>query len=761
MSSGAGHPVLRVFPGSLKELIRPYYLRWVYFPLIPHAQPAEFRACWNYPCERLDEPIRRLPPAANLPDVLFYPMTDWHQRNQRSRQLALALGQMGHRCIYLNPHLGREYETSPLFDRRPRLAQLAPNIFELHVRLPGEPVYHFRMLRPDEEAYLAAVLGDILPENRHGVMQIVSFPIWMGVAGALRGSRDFPIIYDCHDFLSGFGNVAGSILAAEPAALASADLVLFSAPQLHQAHPGVRSWMLLRNGVDAGHFRDALPVAGQPPAAGYVGALQEWFDIDCLEAAARANPDYRFVLVGRVDHAPILRLQSLANIEFAGEVPYDRLPEVCASFRVGLIPFRINSLTLATNPIKLYEYFSCGMPVVSTSLPEVERMGHLAYVARTPAEFAAAVRQAMQENDPERRQRRLDIAVRESWMDRAQTLVARIRGLSSGLPRTLHIGGYWRGQNDIVRQMMLGLRAAGADVYEFNTDERPGALETGDIPYDRGTSGPVWLNWEVLRPVIEAFDPELIVCNAGGLSFRPQHAAALRSKCLLVGIALSDPDVFERATSKIARNFHVFLTNAPQCVPAYREMGARVMELPIATNEEFFQPVPPRDDLRCDALLIGRAHRDRVEPVRALCERFQVHVYGEGWDEFGIPSRGLIFGQDLLAALNSARVTLVFSRTPAGHGIIKVGLFDFLAAGALVAADYIPELAHYLEPGREILTFRNAEELVALVERCRAHPEEAAAVRAAGRTRVLREHTWRAIWPGLLMAIADLAGKLP
>jgi spore maturation protein CgeB len=180
--------------------------------------------------------------------------------------------------------------------------------------------------------------------------------------------------------------------------------------------------------------------------------------------------------------------------------------------------------------------------------------------------------------------------------------------------------------------------------------------------------------------------------------------------------------------------------------------------LPIATNEEFFQPVPPRDDFRCDALLIGRAHRDRVEPVRALRERFNVHVYGEDWEKFAVPGRGLIYGQDLLAALNSARVTLLFSRTPAGHGIIKVGLFDFIAAGALVAADYIPELAQYFEPGREIFTFRNVEELVAIVDRCRTHPEEAAAIRAAGRARVLRDHTWRTVWPDLLRSIAHATG---
>ena len=748
-----------LIPESLKEFIRPYYLRWIYFPLIPHAKPEAFRSCWHYPCERLDNPGRRLPAStADLPDLVFYPMTDWHERNQRSRQLALAFGQLGYRCIYLNPHLGREYEGIPPLDRGPRLAQLAPHVFELHVRLFREPVYHCRMLRPEEEAQIVTVLRNLLPERRRGVMQIVSFPVWQGIAHTLRQALGFPVIYDCHDFLSGFGNISPGILAAEAEALRDADLVLFSAPELRQAHPGVRSSMLLRNGVDAGHFQDARPSAGRPPAAGYVGALADWFDIDCLEEAARANPQVRFVLVGRVDHPPIQRLESLSNVEFAGEVPYHRLPEICAAFQVGLIPFRINALTRATNPIKLYEYFSCGMPVVSTALPEVERMGDLAYVARTPAEFAVAVRQAIQENDAERQKRRLEIAVQESWMERARTLAQRFAGFTAGLPRTLHIGGYWRGPNDIVRQMMLGLRAAGADVFEFNTDERPEALETDGIPYDRGTSGPVWLKWEALGPVIATFQPQLIVCNAGGLSFRPQQAAGIMAERLLIGIALSDPDVFERATSKIACNFHVFLTNAPQSIAAYRALGARVMELPIATNEEFFQPVPPRNDLRCDALLIGRAHRDRVAPIRALRERFNVHVYGEDWDKFGIPGRGFIYGQDVLAALNSARVTLIFSRTPAGHGIIKVGLFDFLAAGALVAADYIPELAQYLEPGREILTFRNAEELVALVERCRAHPEEAAAVRAAGRARVLREHTWRTVWPGLLRSIADVTG---
>ena len=56
--------------------------------------------------------------------------------------------------------------------------------------------------------------------------------------------------------------------------------------------------------------------------------------------------------------------------------------------------------------------------------------------------------------------------------------------------RAFHVGGYWRGANDMVRQMMLGLRAAGAEVLEYSTDDHPEALDTEGRPYDRGTTGP-------------------------------------------------------------------------------------------------------------------------------------------------------------------------------------------------------------------------------------------------------------------------------
>lgn len=307
----------------------------------------------------------------------------------------------------------------------------------------------------------------------------------------------------------------------------------------------------------------------------------------------------------------------------------------------------------------------------------------------------------------------------------------------------------------MVRQMMLGLRQVGLVVHEFDTDRNRGALDTDGRPYDRGTTGPVWLRYEALEPLMARVAPHLIVCNAGGLSFRPSDAARLREKCCLVGIALSDPDVFEPTTRWIAPLFDRFLTLSGECLPNYRAIGAEPQLLRVATNDEYYRPVPSRPEMVCDVLMMGRAHADRIAPVRRLLAEFDTHVYGEAWEEAGIASRGFVYGEDLLAALNSATATLVFNRTMGGHRLVKVQIFDFLAAGALVLTNDDAEIREYFDAGRELALFGSERELVDLVGRAVSDPAWAQSLKDAGRARVLAQHTWKSVWPG---ALEDLRG---
>ncbi len=305
----------------------------------------------------------------------------------------------------------------------------------------------------------------------------------------------------------------------------------------------------------------------------------------------------------------------------------------------------------------------------------------------------------------------------------------------------------------MVRQMLLGLQSAGAEVFEFNTDQNPSALDCEGRLYDRGRFGPVWLRWEIVGPLIERFDPELVVCCAGGLSFSAATASALRRSKNLLGVALSDPDVFRPSTSRIAANFDLFLSNAHCCLPAYRAIGANAMELPLATNPDFFHPLPRLPELDCDVLVVGRAHSDRIAPVKQLSDHFRVHIYGEDWEQHGLPGRAPLYNDDLLRALNAARIAVVFSRTPAGHSIAKIAVFDFLAAGALIATDRIPELEPYFEYGREIIGFNGVDDLISQVRFYLERPDLAESIRAAGHRKVLESHTWAKLWPRILAGL--------
>jgi len=99
------------------------------------------------------------------------------------------------------------------------------------------------------------------------------------------------------------------------------------------------------------------------------------------------------VLIGQAD-VGISRLKAEPNILLLGPKPFATLPGYAAHFDVGIIPFHVNELTMAVNPIKLREMLAAGCPVVSTALPEVEsyRSERAVVIAGDATAFAAAVR---------------------------------------------------------------------------------------------------------------------------------------------------------------------------------------------------------------------------------------------------------------------------------------------------------------------------------------------------------------------------------
>jgi glycosyltransferase involved in cell wall biosynthesis len=119
--------------------------------------------------------------------------------------------------------------------------------------------------------------------------------------------------------------------------------------------------VVIGNGVEFSRF-----VARQtgPARSGlvYVGAIDYRFDWKFILSASRAFPHEAFTLYGPVT-TNIPRLP--ANVRLAGPTPYQSIPEILVTARVGLLPLSPVETNLGRSPMKLYEYIAAGLPVVT------------------------------------------------------------------------------------------------------------------------------------------------------------------------------------------------------------------------------------------------------------------------------------------------------------------------------------------------------------------------------------------------------------
>ena len=109
------------------------------------------------------------------------------------------------------------------------------------------------------------------------------------------------------------------------------------------------------------------------PVFGYVGTIGAWFDWALLGEMARKLPEVRFDLVGPVMTPTPRGLP--ANVRLRGECASEDVPSTLCGFTAGLIPFKVNRLTAAVDPIKYYEYRAAGLPVISTGFGDMADRG--------------------------------------------------------------------------------------------------------------------------------------------------------------------------------------------------------------------------------------------------------------------------------------------------------------------------------------------------------------------------------------------------
>jgi GT2 family glycosyltransferase/glycosyltransferase involved in cell wall biosynthesis len=368
-------------------------------------------------------------------DIICFSIIEWTFRYQRPQQLMSQFASRGHRVFYINPTRVQSGRGKPAFSVR----QIKENLYEL--TLPSQharDIFAQGIVGKDLELTLSGL--DELRRS-HDVDEAIGYVMissWTAVALEARRRWGWLLVYDCMDEWENFPLIRGPLLEMESRLVESCDLLVATAKRLiDKWRPYGRPAVLVRNAVDYQFYEEHCRLNDRlanvkHPVVGYFGAIAEWFDVALVTAAARQRPEYSFVLIGGDFDVDISELRTLPNVQLLGQRPYETMPEYLYHFDVCIIPFKLNSITQATDPVKLYEYLSAGKPVVATHLHEVETYSEHVYLANDAEDFVAKLDAALAEDDPALVANRRELARQNTWETRCQQI---LEGLVNVVPR--------------------------------------------------------------------------------------------------------------------------------------------------------------------------------------------------------------------------------------------------------------------------------------------------------------------------------------
>jgi glycosyltransferase involved in cell wall biosynthesis len=263
---------------------------------------------------------------------------------------------------------------------------------------------------------------------------LTTFPYAVDVVQAIPDA--LKIYYCVDDFLDYPGVAHTDWERMERELLTAIDALVVSSHKLSEKRLSDCTLLHLPHGVECEHFQQprhtprCIPVleAIPHPIVGFFGLISSWVDVALVGWLSERFPHVSFVLIGRAE-VSLQVLSGRPNVHCLGLVPYAELPWYARYFDVGLIPFFLNRLTKAVNPLKLLEYFALGLPVLSTRLPELEFMPGPLRLAVTRDEFADGLQDLLAEGD--RREEALNVARGNTWDQRVECLSDFVASLSS------------------------------------------------------------------------------------------------------------------------------------------------------------------------------------------------------------------------------------------------------------------------------------------------------------------------------------------
>lgn len=262
-------------------------------------------------------------------------------------------------------------------------------------------------------------------DMNHNLLHLVAFNPGMGLMNG-RKYGESSLIYHCYDEIRGANAwLRKHSIRLEEEFMPKVDGIIVTSKKLYQNKSlFCPTTFIVNNAANYDLFSQGFHqgTTGQT-VIGYIGTVDDRIDYSIMEHLFTQMPNVSFVFVGRViSKRGLAILKKYKNVSVEGAKTPAELPAYLKTFSLGVIPFVNDTFTSCIYPMKINEYLSSGLPVVSTDFGDMSDFREVVSITNSKEDFLQHIKDEIAADSPEKRQARQDIAKQNTWVNRAEEM---------------------------------------------------------------------------------------------------------------------------------------------------------------------------------------------------------------------------------------------------------------------------------------------------------------------------------------------------
>ena len=203
-------------------------------------------------------------------------------------------------------------------------------------------------------------------------------------------------------------------------------------------------------------------------------------------------------------------------------------------------------------------------------------------------------------------------------------------------------------------------------------------------------------------------------------------------------------------TLNYLKPYNLILTSFPHYVDRFRKLGINSEYFKIAFEPSVLERTGRPERIYACTFVggISPAHKKGTDLLEELARHINIDFFGYGAETLDrnspiIPKHhGEVWGLNMYKVLLSSRITINRHIDVAENYANNMRLYEATGCGAMLITDYKDNLNELFKVGREVIAYRDVDELIKLIKYYMKNDEEQSKIAENGQKRTMTEHNY-------------------